>query len=139
MLFLNGSGRMGQRVLLEVRRRGFGHFQRLDIPFHDRYTSGRVVSRLTNDVDAIQDLLESGFDSLITAMLTLVGTAVLLVTLDWQLGSVCLIAFPVLVVLIGWFRSESASTYRSVRETAKLVIDQFVDSIVCVTADEAYC
>lgn len=108
LVFLNGSGRMGQRVLLEVRRRGFGHFQRLDIPFHDRYTSGRVVSRLTNDVDAIQDLLESGFDSLITAVLTLVGTAVLLISLDWKLGLVCLIAFPVLVVLIGWFRSESA-------------------------------
>ncbi|MCV7315282.1 ABC transporter ATP-binding protein [Mycolicibacillus parakoreensis] len=138
MLFLNGSGRMGQRVLLEVRRRGFGHFQRLDIPFHDRYTSGRVVSRLTNDVDAIQDLLESGFDSLITAMLTLVGTAVLLVTLDWQLGSVCLIAFPVLVVLIGWFRSESASTYRAVREAAALVIVQFVETMTGIKAVQAY-
>lgn len=138
LMFLNGSGRMGQRVLLEVRRRGFGHFQRLDIPFHDRYTSGRVVSRLTNDVDAIQDLLESGFDSLITAVLTLVGTAVLLISLDWQLGLVCLIAFPVLVVLIGWFRSESSKTYRAVREAAALVIVQFVETMTGIKAVQAY-
>lgn len=138
ILFLNGSGRVGQRVLLEVRRRGFRHFQRLDIPFHDRYTSGRVVSRLTNDVDAIQDLLESGFDSLITAVLTLAGTAVLLVALDWQLGLMCLIAFPVLVALIGWFRSESAKTYRRVREAAALVIVQFVETMTGIKAVQAY-
>ena len=79
MFFLRRSGRIGQKVLLELRRRVFRHFQRLDIAFHDRYTSGRVVSRSTNDVEAIQDMLETGFDSLITAVLTLVGTAMLLV------------------------------------------------------------
>ena len=79
MFFLHRSGRIGQEVLLELRRRVFRHFQRLDIAFHDRYTSGRVVSRSTNDVEAIQDMLETGFDSLITAVLTLFGTAILLV------------------------------------------------------------
>ena len=64
MVFLNAAGRIGQRVLLELRRRLFRHFGRLDIAFHDRYTSGRVVSRSTNDVEAIQDMLETGFDSL---------------------------------------------------------------------------
>ena len=73
------SGRIGQKVLLELRRRVFRHFQRLDIAFHERYTSGRVVSRSTNDVEAIQDMLETGFDSLITAVLTLIGTSILLV------------------------------------------------------------
>ena len=82
MFFLQRSGRIGQKVLLELRRRVFRHFQRLDIAFHDRYTSGRVVSRSTNDVEAIQDMLETGFDSLITAVLTLIGTAILLVALD---------------------------------------------------------
>ena len=97
MFFLRRSGRIGQKVLLELRRRVFRHFQRLDIAFHDRYTSGRVVSRSTNDVDAIQDMLETGFDSLITAVLTLVGTAMLLVVLDVRLGLMCLAAFPILV------------------------------------------
>ena len=97
MFFLRRSGRIGQRVLLELRRRVFRHFQRLDVAFHDRYTSGRVVSRSTNDVEAIQDMLETGFDSLITAVLTLFGTAILLVVLDVRLGLMCLAAFPVLV------------------------------------------
>ncbi|PRC50112.1 ABC transporter, partial [Mycobacterium sp. ITM-2017-0098] len=90
MYFLRRSGRIGQKVLRELRRRVFRHFGRLDIAFHDRYTSGRVVSRSTNDVEAIQDMLETGFDSLITAVLTLIGTAVLLVVLDVKLGLMCL-------------------------------------------------
>ena len=64
------------------------------------------MSRSTNDVEAIQDMLETGFDGLITAILTLGGTAVLLVVLDVHLGLVCLAAFPILVALIWWFRNE---------------------------------
>ncbi len=138
LLFLQWSGRIGQRVLLELRRRVFRHFQRLDIGFHDRYTSGRVVSRLTNDVDAIQEMLTSGFDSLVSAALTLAGTAVLLVVLDWRLGLMCLGAFPVLVVLLRWFRAESSTTYTAVREHAARVIVQFVETMTGIKAVQAY-
>jgi ABC-type multidrug transport system fused ATPase/permease subunit len=138
MFFLRRSGRIGQKVLLELRRRVFRHFQRLDIAFHDRYTSGRVVSRSTNDVEAIQDMLETGFDSLITAVLTLVGTSILLVTLDVKLGLMCLAAFPILVGLVWWFRNESAKTYRKVRESAALVIVQFVETMTGIKAVQAY-
>ena len=138
MFFLRRSGRIGQKVLLELRRRLFRHFQRLDIAFHERYTSGRVVSRSTNDVDAIEEMLETGFDSLITAVLTLVGTAILLVVLDVRLGLMCLAAFPILVGLVWWFRSESAKTYREVRESAALVIVQFVETMTGIKAVQAY-
>ncbi|MUL85874.1 MULTISPECIES: ABC transporter ATP-binding protein [unclassified Mycolicibacterium] len=138
MFFLRRSGRVGQRVLLELRRRVFRHFGRLDVAFHDRYTSGRVVSRSTNDVEAIQDMLETGFDSLITAALTLFGTAILLVALDWRLGLMCLAAFPVLVALVWWFRNESGKTYRLVRESAALVIVQFVETMTGIKAVQAY-
>lgn len=138
MFFLRRSGRIGQKVLLELRRRVFRHFQRLDIAFHDRYTSGRVVSRSTNDVEAIQDMLETGFDSLVTAVLTLFGTAVLLVVLDWRLGLMCLGAFPILIGLVWWFRNESARTYRRVRESAALVIVQFVETMTGIKAVQAY-
>jgi ABC-type multidrug transport system fused ATPase/permease subunit len=138
MFFLQRSGRIGQKVLLELRRRVYRHFQRLDIAFHERYTSGRVVSRSTNDVEAIQDMLETGFDSLITAALTLIGTSILLVTLDVRLGLMCLAGFPVLVVLVRWFRSESAKTYRRVRESAALVIVQFVETMTGIKAVQAY-
>lgn len=138
ILFTQWSGRIGQRVLLELRRRVFRHFQRLDVGFHDRYTSGRVVSRLTNDVDAIQEMLLSGFDGLVSAALTLAGTAVLLVVLDWRLGLMCLAAFPVLVVLLRWFRGESAKTYTAVREQAARVIVQFVETMTGIKAVQAY-
>ena len=138
MFFLRRSGRIGQKVLLELRRRVFRHFQRLDIAFHERYTSGRVVSRSTNDVEAIQDMLETGFDSLITAVLTLIGTSILLVTLDVRLGLMCLAAFPVLVALVWWFRAESAKVYRKVRESAALVIVQFVETMTGIKAVQAY-
>ena len=138
MIFLNASGRIGQRVLLELRRRLFRHFQRLDIAFHDRYTSGRVVSRSTNDVEAIQEMLETGFDSLVTAVLTLFGTAILLLVLDIRLGLMCLAAFPVLVLLVRWFAGESTKTYRKVRESAALVIVQFVETMTGIKAVQAY-
>lgn len=138
MYFLNRSGRIGQGMLLELRRRVFRHFMRLDVAFHDRYTSGRVVSRSTNDVEAIQDMLETGFDSLVTAILTLFGTAILLVFLDFRLGLMCLGAFPVLVALVWWFSTESARTYRRVRESAALVIVQFVETMTGIKAVQAY-
>lgn len=138
MAFLNASGRIGQRVLLELRRRLFRHFGRLDVAFHDRYTSGRVVSRSTNDVEAIQEMLETGFDSLLTAVLTLGGTAVLLVVLDVRLGLMCLAAFPVLAGLVWWFATESAKTYSKVRESAALVIVQFVETMTGIKAVQAY-
>jgi ABC-type multidrug transport system fused ATPase/permease subunit len=138
MFFLRRSGRIGQEVLLELRRRIFRHFQRLDVAFHDRYTSGRVVARSTNDVEAIQDMLQTGFDGLITAVLTLLGTSVLLVVLDVKLGLMCLCAFPVLVLLVWWFRTQSAKTYKLVRERAALVIVQFVETMTGIKAVQAY-
>jgi ATP-binding cassette, subfamily B, bacterial len=138
MYFLRRAGRIGQQVLIELRRRLFRHFQRLDVAFHDRYTSGRVVARSTNDVDAIQDMLATGFDGLITAILTMFGTAVLLLVLDWRLGLVCLCAFPILILLTWWFRNESSRTYLKVRESAALVIVQFVETMTGIKAVQAY-
>ncbi|CAJ1494326.1 ABC transporter ATP-binding protein [[Mycobacterium] kokjensenii] len=138
MAFLQGSGRIGQRMLLELRRRVFRQFQRLDVGFHERYTSGWVVSRLTNDVDAIQEMLLTGFDGLVGAILTLIGTSVLLVVLDWRLGLMCLTAFPVLMLLLRWFRSESAKNYTAVREHAARVIVQFTETMTGIKAVQAY-
>ena len=137
-VFLRQSGRIGQEVLLELRRRLFTHFQRLDIRFHDRYTTGRVVSRLTSDIDAIMELLVGGFDGLISAALTMVGVAVLLLTLDWHLGLVCLICFPLVLALVRWFSTSSARTYRRVRETSALTIVHFVETMTGIRAVQSY-
>ncbi|GGK87584.1 ABC transporter ATP-binding protein [Planomonospora parontospora subsp. parontospora] len=136
--FLGMSGRIGQRIVLELRRRVFRHFQRLSLSFHDDYTSGRVVSRLTSDIDAISEMLQSGFDGLVTAVLTLVGTAVVLLFLDVRLGLVALLPLPVLLLFTRWFRRQSSLAYRRTRETVALVIVHFVESMTGIRAVQAF-
>jgi ABC-type multidrug transport system fused ATPase/permease subunit len=137
-LFLVRSGRIGQDVLFEVRRRVFRHFQALSPEFHDAYTSGRVISRQTSDVDAIHEMLETGFDGLVTAALTLFGTAGLLLFLDVKLGLVALLCGPFLALLTNWFRKESAVSYRRSREKVALVIVHFVESMGGIRAVQAF-
>jgi ABC-type multidrug transport system fused ATPase/permease subunit len=132
------SGTIGQDILFEIRRRVFRHFQRLSPAFHDDYTSGRVISRQTSDVDAIYEMLESGFDGLVTAALTLVGTAALLLFLDLKLGLVALLCGPFLAWLTNWFRKSSARSYRVTREKVALVIVHFVESMGGIRAVQAF-
>jgi ABC-type multidrug transport system fused ATPase/permease subunit len=136
--FLVRSGRIGQDVLYQVRRRVFGHFQALSPAFHDSYTSGRVISRQTSDIDAIYEMLETGFDGLVTAALTLVGTATILLFLDLRLGLVALLCGPFLAWLTNWFRKESARSYRVTREKVALVIVHFVESMGGIRAVQAF-
>jgi ATP-binding cassette, subfamily B, bacterial len=137
-IFLLRTGRLGQTILLGLRRRVFDHFQRLSPSFHDRYTSGRVISRLTSDVEVIDEMLETGFDGLVTALLTLVGTAVLLLTLDVRLALIALVSFPILLAITAWFRKRSAVVYRRTRETVALVIVHFVESMTGIRAVQAF-
>ncbi|WP_125037951.1 ABC transporter ATP-binding protein [Nocardioides sp. LS1] len=137
-LFLVRSGKIGQDILFEIRRRVFRQFQALSPAFHDNYTSGRVISRQTSDVDAIYEMLETGFDGLVTAALTLVGTAGLLLFLDVRLGLVALVCGPFLAWLTNWFRKESARSYRVTREKVALVIVHFVESMGGIRAVQAF-
>ncbi|MEO6511878.1 MAG: ABC transporter ATP-binding protein [Nocardioides sp.] len=137
-IFLVRSGIIGQDLLFEIRQRVFRHFQRLSPAFHDGYTSGRVISRQTSDVDAIYEMLETGFDGLVTAALTLVGTAALLLFLDVKLGLVALVCGPFLAWLTNWFRKSSAKTYRVTREKVALVIVHFVESMGGIRAVQAF-
>ncbi|MEV4890436.1 ABC transporter ATP-binding protein [Nonomuraea sp. NPDC055795] len=136
--FLKLSGRIGQDILLELRRRVFDHFQRLSLSFHEKYTSGRVISRLTSDIEAIAELLQSGFDGLVTAVLTMFGTAALLIVLDVHLGLLALIPLPLLLLFTRWFRRQSAIVYRRTRETVALVIVHFVESMTGIRAVQAF-
>jgi ATP-binding cassette, subfamily B, bacterial len=137
-MFVTMTGRIGQKVVLELRRRLFAHFLSLEVAFHEDYTSGRVISRQTSDIDAISDLFEEGLDSLITAVLTLllVGTGMML--LDWKLGLVVLTGFIPLTWLTAWFRRESGGAYRRTRETVALVIVHFVETFGGIRAVQAF-
>jgi ATP-binding cassette, subfamily B, bacterial len=136
--FLRLSGRIGQDILLDLRRRVFDHFQRLSLSFHQNYTSGRVISRLTSDVEAISELLQAGLDGIVNAVLTMAGTAVLLLILDVRLGLVALAPLPVLWLLTRWFRRESALAYRRTREAVASLIVHFVESMTGIRAVQAF-
>jgi ATP-binding cassette, subfamily B, bacterial len=136
--FVTMTGRIGQTVVLELRRRLFAHVLRLSVSFHESYTSGRVISRQTSDVEAISALFDEGLDSLIMAVLTLllVGTGMLL--LDWPLALVVLSGFIPLVWLSAWFRRESAVAYRRIRDANALVIVHFVETFGGLRAVQAF-
>ena len=136
--FIRLIGRLGEDVVLELRQRLFAHFQRLPVSFHEHYTSGRVISRQTSDIDSISDLFEDGLDSLVSAVfsLLLVGAGMLL--LDWPLALVVLAGFVPLVFLTRWFRRESAIAYRRSREAIAQVIVAFVETFGGIRAVQAF-
>ena len=136
--FLVSSGRIGQAVLYDLRTRVYDHFQRLSPAFHEKYTSGRVISRLTSDVDAIAELLDGGVDDLVLAGLSVVSVGVILLFLNVPMGIVTLLSFPFLWWLTVWFARSSSVAYRRTRETVALVIVQFVESLGGIRAVQAF-
>ncbi|HVQ19193.1 MAG TPA: ABC transporter ATP-binding protein [Actinomycetes bacterium] len=136
--FLMASGRIGQAVLYDLRTRVYDHFQRLSPAFHEKYTSGRVISRLTSDVDALGELIDGGIDDLVLAGLSVISVGVILLFMDLPMGLVTLLSFPFLLWLSRWFRRNSAVAYRRTREAVALVIVHFVESLSGIRAVQAF-
>jgi ABC-type multidrug transport system fused ATPase/permease subunit len=136
--FLKIIGRVGQDVILDLRRRVFTHFQDLSMSFHERYTSGRVISRQTSDVEALADMLKFGIVTLVTSVLTITGISVVLVVVNWQLALPVLLALPILWLLTRWFRNQSERAYRETRDAVALVIVHFVESLGGIQAVHAF-
>jgi len=109
-------GWVGQRVLQDLRLQLFAHLQTLSIGFYGRRQAGVVISRLTNDVQALDQLVSDGIVTLFGSSLTLIGTAGILLWLDWQLALLTFLVFPVLGVGSVAFRIISADAYRATRE-----------------------
>ncbi len=132
------TGQIGQDLLYELRTRVFDHTQRLSLAFHERYTSGRVISRMTSDMDAVNDLFEEGLQALIIASLSAVtcGTAMLL--LDRVLGLIAVLSFPLVLLLTRWFRGQAERAYRATREAIALVIVHFTESLGGIRAVQAF-
>ncbi|MGH7775711.1 MAG: ABC transporter ATP-binding protein [Candidatus Dormibacterales bacterium] len=136
--FLIVSGEAGQRVLLELRRRLFTHVQELSLGFYERYTSGRIISRLTSDVDALTELLNTGLATVATSVISIVAIAAVLLVMDLRLGAITLLAFPLVVVLTQWFRRQSERSYRAVRQAVALVIVHYTESLSGIRAVQAF-
>jgi len=136
--FISMLGKMGGQVVRELRAQVFSHFQWLSVAFHERYTSGKVISRQVSDMDALSELFDEGLDSLLNAGFSLlfVGTGMLL--LDWPLALAVMAGFIPLAWLSAWFQRESAVAYRRTRETIALVIVQFVETFNGIRAVQAF-
>jgi len=136
--FLYTSGKMGQDILFDLRRMLFKKFQQLSLAFHEKYTSGRVVARLTSDIDALSELLQTGLHEVVINVLAVVGIVIILFLKDWQLALATLVSFPLVVLLTFWFRRHSEKAYRAVRDSVALVIVFYNESLGGVRAGQAF-
>jgi ATP-binding cassette subfamily B multidrug efflux pump len=106
---------VGQRIMYDLRREVYDHLQRLDLAYYDRNPVGRLMTRVTSDVDAINDLFTSGVVSVFGDVLSLVGIIVVLVTLDWRLALLTFCVLPLILLVTQWFRTHVRQSYREVR------------------------
>jgi ATP-binding cassette, subfamily B, bacterial len=136
--FLRVSGAIGADILFDLRRMLFAHVQELSLSFYERYTSGRIISRLTSDIDALNELLATGLTSMLTSLISVVAITVILLYMDLRLGLVALVAMPLVVVLTYWFRANSARSYRAVRRAIVLVIVHYVESLGGIRAVHSF-
>jgi ATP-binding cassette subfamily B multidrug efflux pump len=105
----------GQRIMFDLRMRMVEHLQRLDLRFYDRNPVGRLMTRVTTDVDVLNDLFTSGVVSVFGDMFTLVGIMVVLIWMDWRLALVAFSVLPLIAIITHWFRVNVRETYRDVR------------------------
>jgi ATP-binding cassette subfamily B protein len=105
----------GQRIMFDLRMQMIGHLQRLDLRFYDRNPVGRLMTRVTTDVDVLNDLFTSGVVSVFGDMFTLVGIMAVLIWMDWRLALVAFSVLPLIAVITQWFRVNVRETYRDVR------------------------
>jgi ATP-binding cassette subfamily B protein len=132
------TGWVGERILADLRNRLFDHLQRLSLGFYERNRAGVIISRLTNDVEAIDQLVTDGVTSLVQNSLTLLGTAILLFILDWRLALATLVVIPFMSVATFIFRTRSARAYAAVRERLGLVTATLAEDIAGMRIVQAF-
>jgi ATP-binding cassette subfamily B protein len=105
----------GQRIMFDMRTEIYGHLQRLDLQFFDRNPVGRLMTRVTTDVDVLNDMFTAGVVSIFGDVFTLVGIMIVLVLMDWRLALVTFAVLPLIIVVTQWFRRNVRDSYRTVR------------------------
>ncbi|MFF7156367.1 ABC transporter transmembrane domain-containing protein [Streptomyces sp. NPDC008139] len=127
--FIRVAARVSQDVLVDLRGRIFRHAQTLSLDFHERYTSGRLISRSTSDVESIRELLNDGLDELIEVVLSAVYITALLIFLDWELGLAALVSYAPLYVAIRVYQRRSMVAYRKRSTAIAAVIVKFTETM----------
>src|SRR6184192_4391542 len=132
------TGWVGERILADLRIKLFAHLQRLSLGFFERNRAGVIISRLTNDVEALDQLVTDGVTTLVQSTLTLVGTAILLFVLDWRLALATLAVIPFMSIATIVFRVRSTRAYAAVRERLGLVTATLAEDIAGMRIGQAF-
>jgi ABC-type multidrug transport system fused ATPase/permease subunit len=132
------TGWVGERILADLRNRVFEHLQKLSLGFYERNRAGVIISRLTNDVEAIDQLVTDGVTSLVQNTLTLIGTAIILFVLDWRLALATCAVVPLISIATAIFRTRSARAYAAVRERLGLVTATLAEDIAGMRVLQAF-
>ncbi|WP_369146627.1 ABC transporter ATP-binding protein [Streptomyces sp. R44] len=127
--FVRGAARINQDVLLDLRGRIFRHAQRLSVDFHERYTSGRLISRSTTDVESLRELLSEGLQELIGVVLSFASISLVLLWLDWGIGAVAVASFAPLYLLIRLYRARAGRVYAERSTAIAGVIVKFAETM----------
>ncbi|MFG2604861.1 ABC transporter ATP-binding protein [Streptomyces sp. NPDC048514] len=127
--FIEHSARVSQDVLLDLRGRIFRHAQALSIDFHERYTSGRLISRSTTDVESLRELLDEGLQELVTVVLSFVYISAMLLWLDLGLGAVAVASFVPLHLLVRSYQRRAGRVFRARSTAIASVIVKFVETM----------
>jgi ABC-type multidrug transport system fused ATPase/permease subunit len=123
------TGWVGERMLADLRQQLFQHLQRLSLGFYERNRAGVIISRLTNDVEALDQLVTDGVTSLVQNSLVLLGTAIALFVFDWRLALATLAVIPLMSIATVIFRVRSTRAYRAVRERLAMVTATLAEDI----------
>ena len=132
------TGWTGERILADLRNTLFRHLQRLSLGFYERNRAGVIISRLTNDVEALDQLVTDGVTTLVQSTLLLFGTAIILFFLDWRLAVATLTVLPLMFVATAMFRVRTARAYRAVRERLGLVTATLAEDISGMRVVQAF-
>lgn len=130
--------RVSLGVLLHLRTRVFKHSQALSVSFHESYTSGRVISRLTNDVETIATFLGSGLSQLVTTLLNMLFSVVVIFVLDWRIGVLLLLTGVPIYLLTRWFQRGISRIFRSLRNESAQLTTRFVETFTGIRAVKGF-
>ncbi|MFJ1752434.1 ABC transporter ATP-binding protein [Kitasatospora sp. NPDC088134] len=136
--FIRLAARINQDILLELRGRIFRHAQRLSLDFHERYTSGRIISRATSDVDTLRELLAEGLQELLMVFLSVGYITVVLIVVDWRLGLAALASFLPMYLIVRSFRRRSQQVYRRSRTAVATMIVRFTETMNGIRPVQAF-
>ncbi|MCU1499772.1 MAG: transporter ATP-binding protein, partial [Acidimicrobiales bacterium] len=132
------TGRTAERALWSLRIKVFAHLQRLGLDYYDREMGGRVMTRMTSDVEALTQLLQTGLVNAIVAGLTCIGVGIALAVMDWRLALLALLVVPPLALATWLFRRRSSAAYDEARDKVAVVNADFQESLTDVRVAQAY-